>query len=71
MISVMTSKWIGDAINKEGIYTAWISLHGYSFLPNVEFRDDENKGDQYIVPIGQIVTVNGHWSGLTQLGESS
>ncbi|KDQ18892.1 hypothetical protein BOTBODRAFT_478226 [Botryobasidium botryosum FD-172 SS1] len=67
MISVMASKWVGDAINKEGIYTAWISLHGYSFLPNIEFRDDEGKGDHYIVPASQIITVNGRSSTLIEL----
>jgi len=37
MISVMISKWIGDAFNKRGIYESWIHFSGYPFLDN---RDD-------------------------------
>ncbi|XP_014672883.1 PREDICTED: H(+)/Cl(-) exchange transporter 3-like [Priapulus caudatus] len=32
MAAVMTSKWVGDAVLKEGIYDAHIYLNGYPFL---------------------------------------
>ncbi|XP_078601546.1 H(+)/Cl(-) exchange transporter 4-like isoform X1 [Branchiostoma floridae x Branchiostoma japonicum] len=32
MAAVMTSKWVGDAFGKEGIYDAHIHLNGYPFL---------------------------------------
>lgn len=37
MISVMVSKWVGDAFGQQGIYESWIAFNGYPFLDN---RDD-------------------------------
>lgn len=37
MISVMISKWVGDAFSKRGIYESWIHFSGFPFLDN---RDD-------------------------------
>ncbi|KAG8194809.1 hypothetical protein JTE90_017250 [Oedothorax gibbosus] len=34
MTSVVASKWVGDAIHKEGIYDAHIRLNGYPYLNN-------------------------------------
>ncbi|PAV89923.1 hypothetical protein WR25_15237 [Diploscapter pachys] len=34
MVATMFSKWIADAISKEGIYDAHIELNGYPFLDN-------------------------------------
>lgn len=34
MLSVMVSKWVADAFNKDGIYDEHIQLHGYPFLDN-------------------------------------
>jgi chloride channel 3/4/5 len=39
MISVMVSKWVGDAFGKEGIYPSWIALRRYPWLSASEFRD--------------------------------
>ncbi|CAL4065808.1 unnamed protein product [Meganyctiphanes norvegica] len=36
MAAVMTSKWIGDAFGKDGIYDAHIILNGYPFLDSKE-----------------------------------
>ena len=36
MAAAMTSKWIGDAFGKEGIYDAHIRLNGYPFLDSKE-----------------------------------
>ncbi|CAG2216933.1 CLCN3_4_5 [Mytilus edulis] len=32
MLAVMTSKWVGDALGKDGIYDAHIALNGYPYL---------------------------------------
>jgi chloride channel 3/4/5 len=32
MAAVMTSKWVGDAFGREGIYESHIRLNGYPFL---------------------------------------
>lgn len=39
MISVMMSKWVGDAFGKEGIYASWIAMRRYPWLSNEEYRD--------------------------------
>ncbi|XP_061164575.1 H(+)/Cl(-) exchange transporter 3-like isoform X1 [Saccostrea echinata] len=36
MVATMTSKWVGDAFGKEGIYDAHIQLNGYPFLDSKE-----------------------------------
>ncbi|XP_075587327.1 chloride channel protein 3 isoform X2 [Dermatophagoides farinae] len=36
MAAIMTSKWVGDALGKQGVYDAHISLNGYPFLDNKE-----------------------------------
>lgn len=36
MCAVMTAKWIGDALGKQGIYDAHILLNGYPFLDSKE-----------------------------------
>ncbi|XP_052283214.1 H(+)/Cl(-) exchange transporter 4-like isoform X2 [Dreissena polymorpha] len=36
MLAVMASKWVGDALCKQGIYDAHIRLNGYPFLDNKE-----------------------------------
>lgn len=36
MVAIMTSKWVGDAFVKEGIYDGHIHLNGYPFLDSKE-----------------------------------
>ncbi|KAK3099995.1 hypothetical protein FSP39_013201, partial [Pinctada imbricata] len=36
MAAAMTSKWVGDALGKEGIYDAHIRLNGYPYLDSKE-----------------------------------
>ncbi|KAL8562214.1 H(+)/Cl(-) exchange transporter 3 [Nucella lapillus] len=36
MAAAMTSKWVGDALGREGIYDAHIALNGYPFLDSKE-----------------------------------
>ena len=50
MISVMISKWVGDAFGKQGIYESWIDFHGYPFLDN---RDDKQVPD---IAAAQVMT---------------
>ncbi|KAF5899776.1 H(+)/Cl(-) exchange transporter 5-like, partial [Clarias magur] len=39
MVATMTSKWVADALGREGIYEAHIRLNGYPFLePKEEFE---------------------------------
>lgn len=50
MISVMLSKWVGDAFGTDGIYESWIKVNGYPFLDN---RDDAPVPD---IPAAQVMT---------------
>eukprot|EP00051_Salpingoeca_urceolata_P014001 m.177413 g.177413 ORF g.177413 m.177413 type:complete len:821 (+) comp17964_c0_seq2:348-2810(+) len=46
MLSVMISKWVGDALHADGIYDAHIKLNEYPFLDNKEeLRHTEVIGD--------------------------
>lgn len=40
MISVVVSKWVGDALGKEGIYSVWIAMRSYPWLPPTDYRDN-------------------------------
>ncbi|KAF1983094.1 hypothetical protein K402DRAFT_397017 [Aulographum hederae CBS 113979] len=52
MISVLISKWVGDAMGARGIYESWIHFKGYPFLDN---RDD-NSAEVPDVPAAQVMT---------------
>ncbi|KIY66841.1 Cl-channel protein [Cylindrobasidium torrendii FP15055 ss-10] len=43
MISVVTAKWVGDAVGEQGIYAAWIAMRAYPWLPGVEHRDGDER----------------------------
>jgi len=50
MISVLLSKWVGDAFGRRGIYESWIHLNAYPILDN---RDDAPLPD---VGVAQLMT---------------
>ena len=58
MISVMVSKWVGDAWGKEGIYSRWIALRNYPWLSTSEFRDKGETADSFMVPYDKLVVIN-------------
>lgn len=41
MIAVMTAKWVGDAQGTDGIYSVWIAMRQYPWLPPVDFKDTQ------------------------------
>jgi chloride channel 3/4/5 len=67
MIAVMVSKWVGDAFNRQGIYDAWIALHGYPFIPTSEFRDSGETAEEFMVPVQDVVMINGRDSSVPEL----
>ncbi|CAE6475067.1 unnamed protein product [Rhizoctonia solani] len=68
MIAVMVSKWVGDAFGKEGIYDAWIALHGYPFLSTtVDYRDQGETAASRMLRREHIVTINAHHSSVEEL----
>jgi chloride channel 3/4/5 len=68
MISVMVSKWVGDALGKEGIYTAWIALHKYPWLPTAEYRDHGETASSLMIPFERLSVVVSGVSTVEQLG---
>ncbi|PHH62556.1 hypothetical protein CDD81_6942 [Ophiocordyceps australis] len=51
MVAVMLSKWVGDGIERRGIYEAWIDFHGYPLLDH-----DEDACHVPDVPAARIMT---------------
>ncbi|CAK5273784.1 unnamed protein product [Mycena citricolor] len=58
MISVMTAKWVGDAMGKDGgIYAVWIAMRGYPWLPPVHFQDKGEIASQIMRPVERLVVI--------------
>ncbi|QRV88650.1 ClC voltage-gated chloride channel protein [Ceratobasidium sp. AG-Ba] len=69
MIAVMVSKWVGDAFGgKEGIYDAWIALHGYPFLSTTaDYRDQGQTATSRMVRREHIVSIGAHHNTVEEL----
>ena len=57
MISVMTAKWVGDACGKDGIYSVWIAMRKYPWLPPVAYRDKGETAAQVMTPVERLVSI--------------
>jgi len=57
MISVMTAKWVGDALGKDGIYSVWIAMRKYPWLPPVAYRDKGETAAQFMIPTNKLVVI--------------
>jgi len=68
---VMVSKWVADAFGKEGIYSTWIAMRQYPWVPPTEFRDHGETAAEFMKPAQDIVAVCDDGSGysLQQLDE--
>ncbi|KAF9054444.1 Cl-channel protein [Panaeolus papilionaceus] len=66
MICVMTSKWVGDALGKDGIYAAWIAMRRYPWLPPVDHRDGGELGTDVMKPLSDIIVIK---DAITTLGD--
>ena len=69
MISVMVSKWVGDAFGKEGIYSRWIALRSYPWLPPEEYRDHGETAASIMIPFDRIISLNARRCTLHELGK--
>ncbi|KAH9943797.1 chloride channel [Amylocystis lapponica] len=65
MISVMVSKWVADAFGKEGIYSIWIAMHQYPWVPPAEFRDHGETAAQVMKPADELVAIRDDGGGCT------
>ncbi|KAH6916019.1 Cl-channel protein [Coprinopsis sp. MPI-PUGE-AT-0042] len=66
MICVMTSKWVGDALGKDGIYSVWIAMKRYPWLPPVDYRDKGETGAHLMKPVHRLVVIQ---DGATSVGQ--
>lgn len=72
MISVLVSKWVADAVGgKEGIYTVWIALRRYPWLPSEEYRDKGETAAELMTPVERLVLVDNRTCTLASLGTAS
>lgn len=53
----MVAKWVGDGLGKEGIYSVWIAMRQYPWLPPDEFRDDGQTAEQVVKPVENLVVI--------------
>ncbi|KAG0213502.1 hypothetical protein BGX33_002867 [Mortierella sp. NVP41] len=67
MIVVMTSKWVGDAFGKEGIFDGIILLCGYPFLGDKEEYKLNTTASQVMTPVEDIVVVTATGNTLDSL----
>lgn len=68
MICVMTSKWVGDALGKDGIYSVWIALRQYPWLPPVTYHDKGETGAHIMKPLDKLVVIEDEESSIIDLG---
>ncbi|KAK6627433.1 H(+)/Cl(-) exchange transporter 3 [Polyplax serrata] len=57
MAAVMASKWVGDALGKEGVYDAHICLNGYPFLDSKEEMSHTALAADVMQPKSEPLTV--------------
>ncbi|KAI0629368.1 chloride channel [Trametes polyzona] len=68
MISVMVSKWVADAFGKDGIYSTWIAMRQYPWLPAREFRDNGQTAAHVMKAASNLVVIRDDGAGCA-LGE--
>jgi hypothetical protein len=64
----MALKWVGDFLSVEGFYLAWFGLHDSPFLLNSELRDKGETVADTMIPVSELVTINGRQSTRRVLG---
>lgn len=66
MISVVVSKWVGDALGKDGIYSTWIAMRQYPWLPPHEFRDNGQTAAQVVKSVENLVVIHDEQEGTLE-----
>lgn len=71
MIVVMTSKWVGEAIAQDGIYSAWIAMRRYPWLPPTDYHDHGETGGHLMRPVSQLTVIEDEANTVADLGMSA
>ncbi|KAJ3762065.1 Cl-channel protein [Lentinula raphanica] len=66
MVGVMTAKWVGDALGRDGIYNVWIAMRQYPFIPPVDYNDRGKIAADAMRPFGMLVKIQ---EGQSTLGD--
>ena len=64
MISVMVSKWVADAFGKDGIYSVWIAMRQYPWLPASDYRDKGQTAAHVMKPASNLAVIRDNGQGL-------
>jgi chloride channel 3/4/5 len=64
----MTSKWVGDALGKDGIYSVWIAMRRYPWLPPVDYHDKGETGAHLMKPLERLVVIEDGQCTVADLG---
>jgi chloride channel 3/4/5 len=66
--TVMISKWVGDAFDKEGIYDGWIRINEYPFLDTKEEYVYNTLASQVMTRVEELVVITATGHTLDSLG---
>jgi chloride channel 3/4/5 len=69
MIAVMVAKWVGDALEPEGIYDALINLRNYPFLDARETYKGHALLKDIMTPLSRLRTIPGIGCTVGELGK--
>lgn len=64
----MTSKWVGDAMGNDGIYSVWIAMRKYPWLPPVHYHDKGETGANIMKPVETLVVIQDEQVSIADLG---
>ncbi|KAF8871065.1 Cl-channel protein [Gymnopilus junonius] len=48
---------VGDAMGKDGIYSVWIAMRRYPWLPPVDYRDRGETGAHLMKPLSEVIVI--------------
>lgn len=54
----MVSKWVADAMGKEGIYASWIAMRQYPWLHPGEYRDNGETAAQIVKSVENLIIIH-------------
>lgn len=68
MVGVMSAKFVGDALGKDGIYNVWIAMRKYPWLPPVDYNDKGQTAADVMRPFGSLVKLEDEKLTLKEIG---
>ena len=57
MVTVLVSRWVGDSIQKGGIYDALIRHLNYPYLQNIDDCYDETSASDIMTKVGDLILI--------------